>query len=443
MDIASIRPSSVDGIKQLAKKISRERDVPHTRALDDASRQAGYENFVHAKRRLKLAAVPPRFPIYLSVHWFAPRGRTGELTPDGLRAGREILRVDLSRPLVDIVAKHRVGQGRGLHGFRMEYSDHLEHRTNVLGQDEARDRLLAGARSLLFMEATGLQPVTTKQFQQFSDMLENLPGADHNSDWFDPVTAAYIRLDEPYADSIESVVGKRRQWLERRGLHMVAPQWEGIYYAGECMPFLISPNGGLLTRAAEALAKVPAVTKPETWPHETGMCNDDFVSPQRQADDKPRRPRPGPSWRDHQGATPYGGAPGIPSRWRPAKPMAFAQHQQLGPLMQGLCSSAWPRRVSQKLSAARSELEEWAIKEHKSQQGDAVYDIYYGGPRAVYGNSDAELMVMLTNARGLVERGYSDCKPRRKLLAAFEAATNEMEKRRTEHAPSSRAGSAV
>lgn len=41
MQIASIRPSTVDGIKQLAKKIKRERNTSHTEALNLASRQAG------------------------------------------------------------------------------------------------------------------------------------------------------------------------------------------------------------------------------------------------------------------------------------------------------------------------------------------------------------------------------------------------------------------
>lgn len=428
MNIASIRPSTPGGIKQLAKKLSREHNISHTRALDEASRQAGFENYVHARRELARAVVPVRYPVYLSVHWFAPRGRKDEPMLGALRAGREILRVDLARPLPDIVAKHRVGYGRGLYGFRMEYVDHLEHRTNVEGQDEARSRLLGAARALRFMEATGLQPVTTKQFQHLAQMLEQLPGGDHDSDWFDPVTGGYVCLDEPYADAIKSVAATRAQWLKRNGLKMVAPAWEGIYYAGECVPFLISPDGVLLARVADALAKVQAVTTPETWPHETGVCNDDFVSPQRQADAKPRRPRPGPSWRDHQGATPYGGAPGIPSRWRPTKPMAFSLHKQLGPLMQGICSAAWPWRVRQKLSSARSELEEWSIKEHSVQQGRAVYDIYYGGSHAVYANSAAELMAMLTTARAIVERGYGDCKPRRNLLAAFDAALNEVGK---------------
>lgn len=99
MNIASIRPSSVDGIKQLAKKICREHNTPHTHALDEASRQAGFENFMHAKRHLTRVLKAERFPVFLSVHWYAPRLRHGERRPGEIRAGREIFRVDLSRPL--------------------------------------------------------------------------------------------------------------------------------------------------------------------------------------------------------------------------------------------------------------------------------------------------------------------------------------------------------
>ena len=431
MVIASIRPSTVDGIKQLAKKIRRERNITHTEALDEAGRQAGYENFVHAKRQLVGAGVPRGIPIYLSVHWRARRERDGESKPVGLRAGREILRVDLSRPLPEIVAKHRVSHGRGLHGFRMEYEDHLEHLTNVQGQDEARKVLLTAARSLRFMEATGLQPVSTKKYHDLLRMLEKMPGRDHQSQWFEPGTEGYVFLDEPYAAALKNDSAERQRWLERNGLQMVAPEWEGIYYPGECPPHLVGPDGTLLQRVADALSKVQSVKEPVTWPHETGLCGDDFVSPKRQADAKPRRPRPGPSWREHKGATPYGGAAGIPSRWRPTKPMPFDLHQQLGPLMQKLCVGfSW--RVDQKLGIARSQLEDWSIMEHKHQHEDAVYDIYYGGPSTPVCKTNAERLEALTAARAIVERGYDDCKPRRELLAALDAAIGEMEKR--EHA---------
>lgn len=435
MNIASIRPSSVGGIKQLAKKICREHNTPHTHALDEASRQAGFENFMHAKRHLTRVLKAERFPVFLSVHWYAPRLRHGERRPGEIRAGREIFRVDLSRPLPGIVAKHRVGYGRGLHGFRMEYEDHLEYRTNVEGRNAARELLLSAVRSLYFMEATGLQPVSTKRYDAIAQALTELPGRDHMSDWFDPATESYVCLDEPYAAAIENRAAERERWLERNGLKMITPPgWEGIYYAGECTPFLISPDGALLQRVTRALAKIEAVNNPEVWPYETGMCNDDFVSPKRQADAKPRRRRPGPSWVDHNGATPYGGQPGISSRWRPAKAMPFPLHQQLGPLVQGLASSTtFSLRVHRKLSGVRSDLEDWSLMEHKDQLGDDAYDIYYGG-RMLIGNSEAELVEMLSMARAIVEQGYADCKPRRQLLTVFEVAASELEKSRLKNA---------
>lgn len=428
MVIASIRPSTVDGIKQLAKKIRRERNIAHTEALEDASRRAGYENFVHAKRQLAGGGEPRRFPVYLSVHWNTPRERNGEPKPAGLRAGREILRVDLVRPLSGIVAKHRVSLGRGLYGFRMEYEDHLEHLTNVQGQDTARKVLLTAERSLRFMEATSLQPVSTQKHHDLLRTLEKMPGRDHQSQWFDPATEGYVFLDEPYAAELENNAAERQLWLERNGLQMVTPEWEGIYYPGECLPRLIGSDGALLQHVADALAKVQPVTEPETWPYETGFCGDDFVSPKRQADAKPRRPRPGPSWQEHKGATPYGGAAGIASRWRPTKPMPFDLHQQLGSLMKKL-RVGFSSRVSQKLDIARSQLEDWSIMEHKHQHDSAAYDLYYGGPSTPVCSTHAECLDALMTARVIVERGYEDCKPRRELLATLDSAINEMGKR--------------
>lgn len=47
-----IKPSTLNGVKQLAKKISKAEGIPHTKALDVAARQAGYENYRHARKEL-------------------------------------------------------------------------------------------------------------------------------------------------------------------------------------------------------------------------------------------------------------------------------------------------------------------------------------------------------------------------------------------------------
>ncbi|CAB3884526.1 MULTISPECIES: DUF5623 domain-containing protein [Achromobacter] len=78
--------------------------------------------------------------------------------------------------------------------------------------------------------------------------------------------------------------------------------------------------------------------------------------------------------------------------------------------------------------AARFELDDWLPLEHQDGQGRAIYDVYYGGLAAVCGSSDAELLAMLTEARSIVVQGYDDSKPRRKLLAAFDAGIAEFQK---------------
>jgi hypothetical protein len=52
MSTGTVRPSSIEGIKRLAKKIATEKSVKHTAALEEASKLAGYQSFIHAKRAL-------------------------------------------------------------------------------------------------------------------------------------------------------------------------------------------------------------------------------------------------------------------------------------------------------------------------------------------------------------------------------------------------------
>ena len=70
-------------------------------------------------------------------------------------------------------------------------------------------------------------------------------------------------------------------------------------------------------------------------------------------------------------------------------------------------------------------------------------DIYSGGPIAVCGDSDMERLAMLTEARSIVVRGYDDCKPRRTLLAAFDAGIAELQKVERNRAAASSGASAA
>lgn len=53
------RPSSLEGIKRLAKQIKLDEQIAHTAALDEAAKQAGYQNFNHARKHFGLNSSTP------------------------------------------------------------------------------------------------------------------------------------------------------------------------------------------------------------------------------------------------------------------------------------------------------------------------------------------------------------------------------------------------
>lgn len=54
-DISNLKPTTLDGIKRLAKSIGKRDGIKHGAALDVAARQVGYTDY-----RAALAAMAPR-----------------------------------------------------------------------------------------------------------------------------------------------------------------------------------------------------------------------------------------------------------------------------------------------------------------------------------------------------------------------------------------------
>lgn len=50
--IPNVNPSTIDGIKRMAKSLCRENNLSHVAALDVVAQQFGYDNFHHARRAL-------------------------------------------------------------------------------------------------------------------------------------------------------------------------------------------------------------------------------------------------------------------------------------------------------------------------------------------------------------------------------------------------------
>ncbi|QRP64001.1 DUF5623 domain-containing protein [Rhodanobacter sp. FDAARGOS 1247] len=417
----AVPPSSVDGIKRLAKTLKRERSIPHHQALEEAARIAGFENLRHAQRQLESGSSPSLYPVFLTAYW-REKGR----------GGRETLRIELPTPLPQIVRRNQLNAVRQLAGFRLDADDHLERKLDVERQDAAQHCLHDAADALRFMVATGLVPVTTQAMYRKLRFLQGMPGHDHPSEWLDEVSGSWLYMDEPYKHHGPELLDRRRIWVRDSNLFVVAPEWEGLYAPGRSVPYLVSADSALLARVTRQVATLSAGTSPLPWAGESDRYGTGFLSPARKAASLKVRRRPMPAWRGEvrHGATPYsrpiGGAP---SRWRPAVAMPIEMHLKVGPLLHGLCNSKLPKRVHDALSAVRCELDNWVMAEYP---GDAMSQeqflgMYYGEYVGPIDGVAAQLRT-ISEVHDLLRRKYADCPPLKSLLKHLERARIGLEK---------------
>lgn len=416
MTSMSVLPSTLDGLKRLAKTLERaDTSLTHLKALDQAAVRCGYNNFTDAKRRMgrmtALAPAAPLFDAYLSAYWHNLKNRT---------AGRETLRIRIARPLTALVTWRQLDRGRNLSGFRFEYEDHLELVVNQDSQESARDRLFAAARTLRFMSATGLRPAT-RLADRKGLAIDEMPERDHTSTWVDERTGALLGLDEPYPH-VDPSDPRRAAWLAQRGLQLFTPDWEGLYAPGHSRPYLLVADHALgqrVTAEVEALQKA-VHTHRETDAVFGAMYGDRFVSPARAAAGKPASARIMPAYpgTERAGAVAYGGRPGEKGRWRPARAMPFELHEKASTLLQTTTYAGQPWRAGQLVDEVKSRLEDWAFMEHRELM-NGRHDVYYG---ANFEQRPHPLPDTIQKLAAILRSGYADCAPRREMLGKLDRA---------------------
>ncbi|WP_298577232.1 hypothetical protein [uncultured Luteimonas sp.] len=89
----SVLPSTLDGLKRLAKGIERaDSTLTHLQALERAAVRCGYNNFTEARRRMGRgpAVVPaaPLLDVYLTAYWREQR------VPENRTSGRETMQLE-------------------------------------------------------------------------------------------------------------------------------------------------------------------------------------------------------------------------------------------------------------------------------------------------------------------------------------------------------------
>ena len=118
MSKTDIQPSSIEGIKRLAKAISKRDAISHTKALHSASQVSGFGNFQHARRSLsnRSAGAAARHAVYVSTFWRDSETRN---------SGRETIRVFISKPLDELIKPTQYRYAHKLGRFRRHAADHV------------------------------------------------------------------------------------------------------------------------------------------------------------------------------------------------------------------------------------------------------------------------------------------------------------------------------
>lgn len=145
------QPTTLVGVKRLAKQLKKTNGIKHSDALDLAAKSADCVNFRHAQRTLPASGFARSKPyVLLTIYWSDKK--------QGHCCGRETLWIELPMPILDLCPKSALKYVRGFGNLRMVAEDHFVCDDIAHTQEYARDRLCAAERSLRFMEHTRLQP---------------------------------------------------------------------------------------------------------------------------------------------------------------------------------------------------------------------------------------------------------------------------------------------
>lgn len=373
MNPSSVHPSSLDGIKRLAKAIKRDKGISHAEALDAASQAGAFHNFRHARHQLSASKGAGQcddvHPIYLTAYWRDEDGASG----------RETLTIHLSKKLASIGSAAQITQA--VRHFKVDAEDHLECRNDIRDQVTAHGLICHAARTLAFMAASGLVPAGWRH-RTISRLVRDMPRRDHTTHWVHAESRSQVVSDEPYYD--ERLLDVRAPWLAERGLYSSAPAWPGMYSPGHATMFLTSDDAEVIAQVAKRLSGCTNQPVAERWAGESAAYAPSFVSPARAASGKRKyaRPQPVVAGVERNGALPFAATPfGNGVEWRPAGKMPIKDHAEIGAMLKTLIELQPVRSsIMASVERLRSTLDEWVQREYSASElpYDQFTELYYG-----------------------------------------------------------------
>lgn len=429
----AIRPSTMDGVKRLAKSIKIERGIPHLQALDIAAQSGGFQNFRHARNVLNDGAGRPHgrpgHQLFLTVYW---RDKESDAR------GRETLTISLDTLWSDLITPQQLEYHRALADFRPEGPDHLAVRHLAHSQSQARRDICGAARAMQFMDATKLRPSKSHSRAFPAGRSSNaVPGRDHYSVWYDRDTKRYLFADEPYELAVQGKDAERSAWSAQHGFTIAKPSWPGMYSPdrGSRLYLIADAEKGIpLAPIIAALERLPTPIVEAAWKGESAPSMPIFFSPgtisraeaaaAQSAATKPRKVASGPRNTVGYVQTFVG-----PQR-RPKGKMSIEVHSQVGALLKSVLVDSYHRKgVYNRVNGIRSELDEWTQREYNYAElpSEQFFDLYYHESGSSFSrtlSSDARALHVgsLVKVKQILARHYPDSPPLRVLMKKLDAA---------------------
>jgi hypothetical protein len=417
MLIGDVRPTTLDGVKSLAAQLRKEQSIKHSIALDLAAKAANCTNFRNAQRVLPARGTAlPRPYVLLTIYWRDKEQR--------YRIGRETLKIELSKPILDICGKSALKSVRGFGDLRMVADDHFVCDSLAHTQTYARGRLCTAERSLRFMEHTRLLPFRDYRKAYPNGLADDrLPDSDHATDWGDPASGQFVLIDEPYGNVPDEA--KRAAWATRIGWRVIKTSWPGMYNPYDC-DLYVATDGRSSYDLDALVAKIDAMPAPlleADWSGESSPSWDTFISPMAKTAQDVRRARCRGTVYPVSSTTtvPYSYRLGTSQR-RPAGEMGIEGHIEAGRIIKAVLRSRHGTyAVDNRMNSLRSTLEDWMCLEigRGQLEGPEFFEVYYSeaegdAPYWEMAKSRAGIVAMLGDLKQKLQAAYPDCAPLRK-----------------------------
>ncbi len=368
MHLENLHPKTLIGIKTLARDLKVHGGFSHAEALNRASGQSGYANYVAARKSLSREGPPiaPVFPIFVSIWWRDPTSGA---------SGRETLRMNAGRPLDELISPRTKRYARYLRGLKREGPDHLVYQEFNASQFQARLHAAGAVRTLAFIEGTGLQPCgTSRKEDPRGNSSNKLPGKDHPTLWYDPQGEQYIVTDEPYASRADNqeLQEKRRAWAQHWQMDLRAVNWDGIYYpdgGSRLFVYTDATTGYDLSRLIARIEALAPAVRSDEWSGQSAYYLDAFSTPGRLAEQALKRAarhpiKKAPTKRGANNSITYYGILGH-RKSRPKGRMSIQDHVWTGELIKAFMVNAEGfGRAQDNIHRVRLTLEDWMAEEY-------------------------------------------------------------------------------